>query len=473
MELSLSHSIIILATIGLVIGIGIWSAWSVRSAEGYSLGGRSAGVTLVAGTIAGTVVGGGATVGTAQLAYTLGLSAWWFTLGSGISFIIMGLFYAKPLRRTALETIPQYLVLNYGKSAGSITSVVSSLGIFFSAVASCLPGIQIISAIFGISSWASAMLLIALVASYVFFGGIRSAGVGGILKMIIIWISLCLAGYSAFTALQAQPAALAAMPDVPWFSLMENGISNTFANLGSLIVGILCTQSYIQAIFSASNPRTAAIGAFTAALIVIPVGLPCTLIGMYMHTVQPDVLPILVLPTYLLQYQPTWIGGIAMGGIVLSLIGSIAGLSLGIGTMVSKDILAKALTIKNEHSLLRLNRVIVLAVMIIASVVAIINLDSQILFWNYLSMALRGGGIFLPLTLAVFAPHRIGHAWAVASIFFSTLFALGTTFSGAPINPLYVGLFTSFILLMPGIFTTQKIPAATEPVLEEDVLEEE
>ena len=89
MELTIEHLIIMLLTVALVIGGGIYSARSVKSAEGYSLGGRSAGVPLVAGSIAGTVVGGGATVGTAQLAYSMGLSAWWFTLGSGIAFILM------------------------------------------------------------------------------------------------------------------------------------------------------------------------------------------------------------------------------------------------------------------------------------------------------------------------------------------------------------------------------------------------
>ena len=105
MHLTMMHMGIIIATLVCVIGIGIYSSRSVRSAAGYSVGGRSAGAPLVAGSIAGTVVGGGATVGTAQLAYHFGLSAWWFTLGSGIAFIIMGLFYAKKMRGTGLETI--------------------------------------------------------------------------------------------------------------------------------------------------------------------------------------------------------------------------------------------------------------------------------------------------------------------------------------------------------------------------------
>ena len=87
MSLTFLHILIISATVFAVIGSGFYVSRSVRSSAGYSVAGRSAGASLVAGSIAGTVVGGGATVGTAQLAYSFGLSAWWFTLGSGIAFI--------------------------------------------------------------------------------------------------------------------------------------------------------------------------------------------------------------------------------------------------------------------------------------------------------------------------------------------------------------------------------------------------
>lgn len=455
MELTFLHLIIIIFTIAVAIGGGLYAARSVKTAEGYSLGGRQSGVTLVAGSIAGTIIGGGATVGTAQLAYSMGLSAWWFTLGSGISFIIMGLFYARPLRKTALETIPQYLVLHYGKRAGDLASLVSSLGIFFSAVASMLPGIQIISTVLGISHPLAALVLLILVAAYVFFGGMKSAGVGGILKMIIIWISLCLAGFSAFVSLQAQPALIAVFPE-HMFSLFGAGKGAALANLLSLVVGILCTQTYIQAIFSASDPKTASIGAFAAALVTIPVGLPCAVIGMYMYAVAPGTLPILVLPTYLLQYEPVWLGGIAMGGIMLSLIGSIAGLSLGIGTMVSRDILSGLLKIKDGASLLRLNRFVVLGVLLVAAVVAILNEGSQILFWNYMSMALRGGGVFLPLSMAVFFPGSLHKGWVVASIVFSTCAAIVATIIPTPVNPLFIGLGCSLIMLIPGYFLQEK-----------------
>ena len=54
MHLTMMHMGIIIATLVCVIGIGIYSSRSVRSAAGYSVGGRSAGAPLVAGSIAGT-----------------------------------------------------------------------------------------------------------------------------------------------------------------------------------------------------------------------------------------------------------------------------------------------------------------------------------------------------------------------------------------------------------------------------------
>ena len=449
MEISTAQLALMLATIVLVLASGLYAARSIHSAEGFSLNGRSAGAPLVAGTIAGTCVGGGATVGTAQLAYSLGLSAWWFTLGTGIALVVMGLFYARPLRRTSLETIPEFLGIRYGKSASVFSSLVSSVGIFFSAVASMLPGLHLIAAIFGVGYGTAAFALIALVACYVFFGGMKSAGVGGILKMIVLWLSLCLAGVTAWHGLPALTAAAPLAPGT--WSLGHAGAQSIAAGLLSLIVGVISTQSYIQAIFSAANPRTATVGAFTAALIVIPVGLPCSIIGIYMHAAAPDIAPILALPAYLFTHAGTLIGSIAMGGIVLSLVGSIGGLSLGIGTMLSHDVFAPLLAVKSEGRLLLLNRLMVLLVMALAALFALSYIDSEVLVWNYLSMALRGGGIFLPLTLAIFCPGRLSPRLAVISMLLSTAAATAAVAAGSAIHPLFIGLIVSAALILPGI----------------------
>lgn len=453
MELSLWHIVIMLATVFAVIGAGLWAARSVNSAEGYSLNGRSAGVPLIAGSIAGSIVGGGATIGTAQLAYTCGLSAWWFTLGAGITFIIMGIFYARKLRGTGLATIPEFLAAHYGVRAEEAASVISSIGTFFSIIASSLSGIQLLSALFHVPHAAAAAILIVLVVGYTFFGGMKSAGIGGILKMGVLFLSLAIAGISAFLSLSAMPDAEfdALFPAMPWLSLTGNGAETAAATFLSMMVGVICTQTYVQAIFSAATPTTAAAGCIASACIVIPVGLPFIAIGMYMRAFDPSVLPILVLPTYLVDHEGVIIAGIALGGILLSLISSIGGLALGMGTMISHDIAGVIFRIRNDRLLLHITKFSVLAILIAAGAFSLYHLESQVLFWNYLSMALRGGGIFLPMTLAIFRPGHVAPRWGLAAITVSTGAAVLTaTVFPLPIDPVFVGLAISAVLLFIG-----------------------
>ncbi len=450
MTLSFWHILIMAVTVAAVIAAGLWAARSVRSAEGYSLSGRSAGVPLIAGSIAGSIVGGGATVGTAQLAYTAGLSAWWFTLGAGITFILMGLFYARRLRGTGLVTIPEFLASHYGVRAEEAASVISSIGTFFSIIASSLSGIQLIAALFHVPHLFAAGLLIVLVMGYTFFGGMKSAGIGGILKMGVLAVSLSIAGISAFLSLHAMPEAdfSRLFADPAWMSLDGHSAEHAAATFLSMMVGVICTQTYVQAIFSAATPETAAAGCIAAALIVIPVGLPFIAIGMYMHAFEPDVLPILVLPTYLVEHEHVLIAGVALGGILLSLISSIGGLALGMGTMISHDIAGVVFRIRSDRKLLAITRFSVAVILLAAGAFALAHLESQVLFWNYLSMALRGGGIFLPMTAAIFWTGHIAPRWGLLSITVSTAAAvLSATVFPLPIDPVFVGLFLSALFL--------------------------
>ena len=53
-----------------------------------------------------------------------------------------------------------------------------------------------------------------------------------------------------------------------------------------------------------------------------------------MRISHPDIAPILALPVFLMEHLPSTIAGIGIGGLLLSVVGSIAGLTLGIGTMM-------------------------------------------------------------------------------------------------------------------------------------------
>nr|HPG87028.1 hypothetical protein [Spirochaetales bacterium] len=60
-------------TLAAIVALGVSSGKHVKNASDFDTGGNRAGPVMVAGTLVGTLVGGSATIGTAQLAFMYGL----------------------------------------------------------------------------------------------------------------------------------------------------------------------------------------------------------------------------------------------------------------------------------------------------------------------------------------------------------------------------------------------------------------
>ena len=452
MNLSMVHILSLILTLVATILPGIIAARKIKSADDYNVGGRRAGVGMVAGSIIGTIVGGAATMGTAQLGFKLGLTAWWFTLGSGIALIIMAIFYAVPLRRSSLTTVSEFLVNNYGKVAGPITSISASAGIFFSIVASTLTALSLVAGLFNVSIETSGVIVLLLTVAIVFFGGISGAGMAGILKILLIFGTIFVGGIISYLDMGQWQGLKEAFPEYPWFSLLGRGVEDGLFSLVSMIVGVISTQTYVQSIFSAKDSKTAAAGCITAALVVIPVGLPSVMIGMFMSKMHPEINSIDALPMYLVTYLPEWLGGIGLGAILISAMGSLSGLALGVGTMISRDLVKNVWKSANSTNLLWASRISVLLVTIFAIVFVFFHLDSSVLEWNYLSMALRGSGIFLPLTFAVFFPSKVNRKFGIMAIIGGIAVAcLWKYIAPWKINGLFPALACNLLFLIPGL----------------------
>ncbi len=457
MKLSAVHLVSLVLTIALTILPGIIASRKIKSADDYDVGGRSAGGGRVAGSIIGTLVGGAATVGTAQLGFTLGLTAWWFTLGSGIALLVMAAFYARALRRSGLTTVSEFLVTNYGRRAGWLATLSSSAGIFFSIVASTLTALHLVAGIFNVNLTAAGILIVLITAGFVFFGGISGSGMAGIIKICLIFCTIFVGGFLSFTEMGSWQGLQATFPAHPWFSLFGRGVEDGLVSLASMIVGVISTQTYVQALFSAKDSKTAAVGCVAAAIVIIPVGLPSVMIGMFMHAQHPGINSIDALPLYLATYLPDWLGGIGLAAVLLSALSSIAGLSLGIGTMLSRDIISKLWRGATSANLLWVSRFSVLAAAGCAVIFVFFHLDSSVLEWNYLSMALRGSGIFLPLTFCVFFPHRVRASMGVAAIAAGIFAAVFWKYiSPWQINSLFPALFYNLIFLTIGLWWGRK-----------------
>lgn len=452
MELTWVHVIFVILAIMLVLGVGIYAGTRVKSAADFATGGGKVGAPLITGAIIGTFVGGSSTVGTAQLAFQYGMAAWWFTLGGGIGCLILGLFLARPFRESGKDTIPQFLVTTYGPKSGPITTAFSSIGIFLSIVAQILAAVALLTSMFQLSHLVAAGISVILVICYVFFGGLTGAGMTGMAKLILIYSSLLVIGGLTYVKLGGFMTLAHTLPAYPYFSLFGRGLALDLAAGLSLVVGVISTQTYFQAMIAAKDVATARRGALISAVLIPPAGIVGIMVGMYMKIHFPEMNSAEALPGFVLNYLPPWMGGIVLGTLIITVIGTAAGLTLGISTMLTKDIYKKFIAPQaNDLKLMGITKILIVVVTVSTLLFVTGNLKSLILQWSFLSMGLRGATICFPLLGAVFFPKFVSPkaglaamvAGPAADLIWKLIFPTG-------IDPLYIGLLTSLICLIGG-----------------------
>ncbi|MGI6128995.1 MAG: sodium:solute symporter family protein [bacterium] len=446
------HLMSMAAVLLLVTAVGVYSGRKIKSASDFAVGGRSARPVLVAATIMGTLVGGASTIGTAQLAFRYGFAAWWFTLGGGIACLILALGLAKPLWKSQHETIPELLGAVYGGNTAAWASVFSSIGTFLNLVAQLLAAVALLTSMLTMPPWVAATLAGGLMAAYVVFGGVWGAGLVGFTKLVLLYGSLIITGLLAYRLTGGWEALQTTFPSFPWFSLLGRGATTDLAACFSLVVGVLSTQTYIQAIFSGRSAKAAQQGALLSAVLIPPAGIPGILVGLFMRANFPELEPGQALPVFILRFLPSWLAGIALATLLVAVVGTGAGLALGISTMVTKDIYQRYNAGNSPGRNLLVARLVILTVIALSVLIVLNgNLGSLILEWTYLSMGLRGATICFPLLAALFLQDKINPLSGRWAVVLGPLAAILWKLTGFALDPLYPGLLVNFAVLGLGL----------------------
>lgn len=489
MDIGIWNLLGIILIIVIIIGVGIYSGRMVSDASDFDTGGGKAGPWIVCGAIMGSLVSGQATIGTAQLAFDYGMSAWWFTLGSGIGCLILAIGYVIPLRHSGSITLLEVIGKEYGARAEYAGSVLCSIGIFISVIAQVLSSCALLTAIFHMDFLVAAILSVLVMMVYVVFGGAWGAGMGGVVKLILLYgasilgLGIVLGNSHGIGALIGQLRETLVGTDLGSLSgiLSSEDVSSRYLNLFSrgflkdmgsglsLMLGVLATQTYAQAIWSAKSDSKARKGAMLSAVLIPPIGIACIFIGMFMRnhcmttaeittlaeagkSIPEGIIEIStssqVFPAFVMNYMPKFIGGIVLGTLLVTVIAGGAGLSLGVATILVNDIFCKiSRKLADAKKKLYTTRVTIIVVLGCAAAIALIVPGAIINDFGFLSMGIRGTVVFIPLTCALFAKGKV-ESWAVlASMAAGPIAVLGGNFWNLPFDSLFLGVFVCLIII--------------------------
>ena len=491
MAISFYHILGIVMSIVLIEIVGILSSRKVKTADDFSRAGGKAGTWVVCGTIMGTLIGGQSTVGTAQLAFTYGISAWWFTLGAALGCVALAIGYVVPLRRSNSTTLLEVVSKEYGKKAEVLGSILCSLGMFVSVVAQILSSSALLMTLFPVKFYLAAAISCLIMMIYVVFGGLWSAGIGGIVKLILLCISALAGGVIVLSLTDGYHGIMESIEEMMnsfvethgrvseeyiqerYNNLLARGAGKDIGSGISVILGVLATQSYAQGIWAGKTDSAARKGALYSAILTIPIGAACVLIGLYMrgHYITAEEMNVLVesgrnlpenigvmtttaqaFPLFITHCMPEFLGGIVLGTLLITIIIGGSGLTLGSSTILVRDVFMKINPSLSESSKnLKVSRLTIVGILLMSVFVAATFSGSFINDLGFLSMGLRSTAVFIPLTLALFFPKRFKYQWIIISIIAGTAALILTQILKLPVDGIFVGLGVSAVCCLWGI----------------------
>ena len=384
--------------------IALVSGWRVRSTGEFTVAGRRAGWPVVSGIIVGSLVGGSSTVGIAQAAFVYGLPAWWFTLGAGIGCVVLATLLARPLRRSNVETLPQFLVGTFGNPIRPFVAVSDSIGIFLTIPAQAASAIALLTVLL---DWPAApvfLLISLLVIAYVFLGGAISAGVAGFAKLLISFTALLVFGAVALSMGGGLAAFQAQLP-ARYFSLFGNGFWKDIGNGLGIVLGVLTSQVYVQAMLSGRDVRQSRIGAIIAGAGTTVFGLGGVAVGMFMKIHEPNIDAAQALPLFAEHYFSPVLSGIMLGAILITVITCAGGLALGIATMVTRDLYQHYLRprMQDREGILAA-RASIVVIVVLAMLIGAGGVLKLIINYSFLAFAFRADALLVPVLVAVIGP---------------------------------------------------------------------
>ena len=317
---------------------------SAGSSTNYILAGRQLTTPLITVSIVGLAVGGASTIGVAEQAYKVGLSAGWYTTAWGIGAIVMGMLVAKKYRELNITTVPELLGRHYDKK-GMVAGISCQILIQLVVMSlQYLAGGSILCALMPeIFTLTSGMLTSAVVfISVTLIGGMWSASLSNILNVSLKYIGIILATIVSVNRSGGNENIKTALPtNVPYFSFFDGvGILGIISWIMVLVTVNLSLQSIIQISLGAKDVQTARRGFIIGGLMMLPIGFVSALLGVIAKTMFPDVTPAMALPMTIMSLNP-FLAGITLAALWAADVSTACSLLLSSATLFSQDIYKK------------------------------------------------------------------------------------------------------------------------------------
>ena len=358
--------VIVCLYIALLFGISFWTQHLAdKGSTEYLLAGRKFGPMLIAVNVTGLAVGAASTVGVAERAFNVGLSAGWYNGAWSIGAIFMGLVAAGRIRRAKVSTIPQFFE-NYYDTKGRVIGAIGLI-IIMGVITSLqyLAGGAILSALLpNVFTFKTGMLASAVVfIGVTLIGGMWSSGLANILSVLLIYGGVLFCCFTSVGNLGGMDVLMSKIPQASFMDPM-GGLPLAII-IGWIIVMMTQTvtaQGPVQIVCGARDEAAARNGYVLAGLMIFPIGFLCALIGVVGKVMFPEIVPATVLPKVIMSLNP-FASGVTLAAMWAADVSTACTILLGTGTLFSQDIYKRFINSNiSDKDFVKTNRMIIVVI---------------------------------------------------------------------------------------------------------------
>jgi SSS family solute:Na+ symporter len=441
--------IILGVAIGVVVVLAVGLAVA-RKVDGDStnflVAGRSLALPLSAAGLMGQAVDSNATLGNTDLSASLGFWAGAsLPLGLGLCLLLTGIFFAKPMNRMGLLSLPDFYRIKYGRGIELASSILMIFSFCILLAGNLVAGGFLFERFLGTSYTVGVLLIVGVVLAYTITGGMFSDAYTAFIQMVItvigsaallIWVAV---RYGITIPEGMGPFDLGQLADP------AQGAAINWATLIALGIGDIVAIDFMQRIFSAKSPATAQRACFVGAAGTAIVGIPYALVALSSGAILGGEAPEgPVLFALLEGYAPAILTILVLSAIVAASCSTANGVILGTACVAVRNIAGleqQSDPAGGRDPLLRRVRFTMPLVVGIAIFFALRVPETGILLT--LAFDLMLAGLVVPFVLGHWWPARITTAAAAASIGVGVVlrlvfFALTPTFYGVENTLLHV-----------------------------------
>lgn len=421
----------------IIIVVGFSGARFAKTKEDYLVAGRRLSFPLFFGCMAALALGGGSTIGSAELGYSFGFGGIWLNVSIGLGLILAGILVTSKLSRLRALSVNEVVEKSYGPAARIFSSVLTLIYTLTLSVTQVIAIGTIIHGILGISSTLSMVIGGGIVILYTFVGGMWSVTMTDIVQFVVKTVGiLILAPLFCVHAAGGWDALTQSIP-AEYLTPTSMGFNQSFAYVVLYVPGLIIGQDIWQRIFTAKNERVSKTGTISAGVYSMLYALATTIIGMSVFALLPN----------LSDTSDAFVVGIAsflpegIRGIILAA-AMAAAMSVSSGTILaSSTILYNDLYVRFIHSKPTQEREVALT-RAFAALIGIIVMMCALWIQNVLvgidiSYGYLSGCVFVPLiasfVLKRFSPRAGLVALAISSITVTISFIVVGTRASEPI----------------------------------------